>query len=266
MKISIIGLGAIGSFLLNELVRDGRFEIVGLSEIDSAVAAKILAELSLSNDLLKPIDELPEETDVYVEAASGAVAKKIAKIALERGKIAIIASVGGLEDIEDLVETAKSTGGKLFLPSGAVAGLDALKAIPRESIESIRMKSTKPAGNLIGTDYVKKAGLELEKIEKPVKVFEGSARDAAKAFPKSANVAATVGLGSVGLDEMMVEIWADPFSNRNRHEITVESGHGTVRTEVSNVPFEINPRTSKLAAYSILATIRSLVDPVVIGT
>ncbi|HEX9745039.1 MAG TPA: aspartate dehydrogenase domain-containing protein [bacterium] len=266
MKVAIIGLGAIGGFLLGELAPDTDFEISAICEIDEQKAGKILTALHLPDGLLCEIDEIPDNTDVFVEAASGSVAYKVAELALSRGKIAVIASMGGLGDIDNLVELARRNGGRLLLPSGAIAGLDALKAVPKESIKSVTMKSTKPAGNLADTEYIKSKGLDLNLINEPVKVFDGMARDAAIAFPKSANVAATLALATVGLDNMRVEIWADPFSDRNRHWLQVESGHGRIIANVSNVPFEINPRTSKLAAYSILAAIRNLVNPVVIGT
>ena len=109
-------------------------------------------------------------------------------------------------------------------------------------------------------------GINTLDFKEPTLVFEGTAREAARAFPRSANVAATLGHASVGIDKVEVQIWADPEGDRNRHNIRLESEHGIMIAAVGNVPFEINPRTSRLAAYSILATVRGLTEPIVIGT
>ncbi len=266
MNIGLIGAGAIGGFLLAELKPDPDFEIVAVSEIDIDRARKVLTDLELPDNLIKPFEEFPDEIDVYIEAASGPVARPIAEHALERGKTAIIASIGGLGDLDSLREIGIRTGGKLFLPSGAIAGLDALKAIPADSLTKVVLKSIKPVKALIDSEYVKRQGIDVGSLTEPVLVFEGTAREAARAFPRSANVAAALGYASLGLDKVEVQIWMDPNSDRNRHMLQVESGHGIITSEAVNVPFEINPRTSRLAAYSILATVRGLAKPIVIGT
>ena len=266
MKIGIVGLGAIGGFLLGELKNDSRFEIAGVDDIDREKALSVLAENGFTSDKLINFSDFPEDTDVYIEAASGSIARKVAEFALTRGKIVVIASIGGLGDIDDLKKIAEKTGGRMILPSGAIAGLDALKAIPTESIKSVSLKSTKPSGTLADTPWLKEHGIDCLKLEKSTCVFSGNAREACKAFPKSANVSAALAHATLGLDRVHVEMWADPLSDKNRHSIRVESDHGNLEVEVSNVPFEINPRTSRLAAYSILATIRNLVEPVVVGT
>jgi aspartate dehydrogenase len=266
MNIGIVGAGAIGGFLLAELAPDPDFHIVGVAELDTELAKKVLAGLGLSESLIMPFEEFPDETGLYIEAASASIARKVAIHALERGKTAIIASIGGLGDLESLREIAVKSGGRLLLPSGAVAGLDALKAIPKESITRVVLTTTKPVKALGSDPYVVAKGIKAEEITEATKIFEGSAREAAAAFPRSANVAAAVGYASMGLDKVEVQIWIDPDSDRNRHTLRVESGHGMIVAGASNVPFEINPRTSKLAAYSILASIRGLAKPIIIGT
>jgi len=216
--------------------------------------------------LLLPVESFPSETDIYIEAASQAAAPLVAEIALERGKIAVIASIGGLGELDRYRKIAERTGGKLILPSGALAGLDALKAIPPESIKLVSLISTKPAKTLADSEYLIQQGINTLEFTQPTLVFEGTAREAASAFPKTSNVAATLGYATIGLDRVMVQIWADPASERNRHTIRIESGHGIMIVGVSNEPFEENPKTSRLAAYSILATIRNLAAPIIVGT
>jgi len=266
MNIGIIGVGTIGGFLISELKDDKSFKLVAVADIDDVAAKKVLTDNGYPESLLMPLDRFPEETDVFIEAASASISRDVVSYALDRGKIVIPASIGGLGDIDDLTMIAKSTGGRLILPSGAIAGLDALKAIPPESVTSVLLRTTKPAKTLADAKWVLEQGINTLEFTEPTMVFSGTARDAAKAFPKSINVAAALSHASAGLDKTMVEIWADPEGDKNCHSIRLESGHGILIMDVSNVPFEVNPRTSRLAAYSILATVRNLTKPVIVGT
>ncbi len=266
MNIGIIGVGTIGEFLVRGLKSDEAFTLVAVADIDGARARKVLTENGHPENLLMPFKDFPPETDVYIECASASVAGDVAKHVLEKGKTVIIASVGGLGDIDEYREIAERTGGSLRLPSGAIAGLDALKAIPSASIDGVLLKTTKPAKTLADAEYVREQRINTLEFAEPTRIFEGSAREAAKAFPRSINVAAALAHATIGLDRTRVEIWADPNSDKNRHSVRVESGHGTIATDVANVPFEENPRTSRLAAYSILATVRGLAGGVVVGT
>lgn len=266
INIGIIGAGTIGSFLIRALKDDPSFRLTAVADIDREVCLSVLGDNGYPDSLHMPLNEFPENVDVYIEAASGKVAPTVAKFALERGKTVIIASIGGLDDIEPYREIAERTGGRLILPSGAISGLDALKAIPNESITEVTLKTTKPSRTLAEAKYIVEKGIKTLELTEPACVFSGVAREAAKAFPKSINVAAALSHATIGLDRTKVEIWADPEGVRNIHEIKVVSGHGTLETRTSNVPFEENPRTSRLAAYSILATIRTLTGSVIVGT
>jgi len=266
MNIGIVGAGTIGAFLIKGLNNNKALNLVALADIDSARAHRVLKDNGYPESLLMPLENFPENTDVYIETASASVAAEIAKIGLERGKIVIPASIGGLGDIEPYRLLAEKNGGRLILPSGAICGLDALKAIPPDSITSVVLKTTKPSKTLAESKYLIEKGINTLEFTEPTQIFSGTARDAAKAFPKSINVAAALSHAAIGLDRTLVEIWADPESDRNVHAITIKSGHGDFYMESSNVPFEENPRTSRLAAYSILATIQNLTRPVIAGT
>jgi len=266
MNVGIVGAGTIGEFLIKGLKDDPSFTLVALAEIDMERGRTVLKESGYPESLLMPLEKFPAKTDVYVEAASGAVAGTVAKWALQKGKIAIIASIGGLGDLDEYRAIAEKTGGRLILPSGAIAGLDALKAIPPQSIASVTLMTTKPAKTLADAEYVREKGMDLLKLTEPTMIFSGTAREAAKAFPRSINVAAALAHATIGLDRTRVEMWAEPLGDRNRHTIRVESGHGMLIMDISNVPFERNPATSRLAAYSILATVRGLTRPVIVGT
>jgi aspartate dehydrogenase len=266
INIGIVGAGAIGSFLIRALKNDPAFKLIAVADVDTATCLKVLTENGYPKSLHIPLENFPENTDVFIEAASGKVAPVVAKFALEHGKIAIVASIGGLDDIDIYRKIATKTGGRLILPSGAISGLDALKAIPKESISEVTLRTTKPARTLADAKYFTEKGINPSNLTESVCIFSGVAREAAKEFPKSINVAAALSHATIGLDKTKVEIWADPSGDRNIHEIRVVSGHGTLETKTSNVPFEENPKTSRLAAYSILATVRNLTGPLIVGT
>jgi len=160
LKVGIVGLGSIGTFLLSGLEDEEYLQVVAAADVSEEKLAEIggkYPELVLVDDFTK----FPDEVDVVVEAACGAVADPVARWALERGKVAIIASVGGLSDIRPLRHIARETGGHLYIPSGAIAGLDALKAIPSESIHEVRLTSTKNPNNFRGSSYIEEKGIDL---------------------------------------------------------------------------------------------------------
>ena len=109
-------------------------------------------------------------------------------------------------------------------------------------------------------------GIDLDDLGEPRRVFSGSAREGAAGFPANLNVAAALGLAGVGLERTELEIWADPTVSRNCHRIEVEADSVRFTLEIENVPSEANPRTGRLVANSVVATLRRLVDPLVIGT
>jgi aspartate dehydrogenase len=160
---------------------------------------------------------------------------------------------------------ARETGGHLYIPSGAIGGLDALKAIPSTSIHEVRLTTTKNPANFKGCSYTEEKGIDLDAITEPTVIFDGNAGDAVKAFPRNINVSAILSYAGIGRENTHVVIVADPAMEVNRHEVFIKSDHGEVRVEVNNVPFEINPRTSRLAAFSILAAVKSLVYTITIG-
>ena len=264
LKVGIVGLGSIGSFILSGLEDEEYLQVIAAAD----VSEDKLSEIGVKHPDLILVDDFtkfPDDIDVVVEAACGAVADPVARWALERGKVAIIASVGGLSDIRPLRHIARETGGHLYIPSGAIGGLDALKSIPSESIQEVRLTTTKNPNNFKGSAYIEEKGIDLDGITEPTVVFQGDAGEAVKAFPRNINVSAILSYAGIGRDDTMVVIMADPSIEVNRHEVYIKSDHGEVRVEVNNVPFEINPRTSKLAAFSILAAVKSLVYTMTIG-
>ena len=152
------------------------------------------------------------------------------------------------------------------MPTGALLGLDAVRAAAEGDISSVRMVTRKPPKSLIGAPHLVANAIDVESLVAPLKVFEGSARDGARGFPANVNVAAALSLAGIGPDRTSLEVWADPNIERNTHRIEIEADSARFSMTIENVPSEENPRTGKITALSVIATLRRLVDPLVIGT
>lgn len=198
---------------------------------------------------------LKTDTDIVVEAASVGAARAHAKEILEHKKNLVIMSVGALTDPgfrEELVAVARQTGTKIYVPSGAIFGLDNAKVGQISSISKLLLKTTKSPQSL---------GLAATSRQR---IFAGKAHDCIKSYPKNVNVSVAMGLAA-GQDAD-VEIWVDPAADKNIHELFIEGDFGETYIRVTNVPSPGNPATSYLAALSILSLLKNLDSPLVIGT
>ncbi|MEM2250417.1 MAG: aspartate dehydrogenase, partial [Candidatus Bathyarchaeia archaeon] len=231
-------------------------------------AENLVQRLKSKPRVAKSFKELLECDDVklVVEAASQEAVKAFAVDVLKAGKDLMIMSVGALVDsgvLSEISRTARENGGKVYIPSGAVAGLDGLKASAIGKIESVTLTTRKPVEGLMDNPYfMEKTG---GKVEKPTLVYEGPAREACRLFPANVNVAATLSLAGIGAEKTVVRVVADPTISRNIHEIEVKGDFGELRVHVENVPSAENPKTSFLAALSAIATLKRLTEPIVVG-
>ena len=206
------------------------------------------------------------EADIVVEAAPAAVFESIARAAIEAGRIFVPASVGALLPRMHLVARARATGARIVVPTGALLGLDAVRAAAEGPVESVTMVTRKPPGGLAGAPHLKRHGIDVSGLTEPLLVFQGNARDAAAGFPANVNVAAALALAGIGPLRTRVEIWADPGVTRNIHTIKVEAAAARFSMTIENVPSEDNPRTGKLTALSVLTCLRGLVSTLKVGS
>jgi aspartate dehydrogenase len=211
------------------------------------------------------IQELAE-ADIVVEAAPAAIFERIALPALEAGRIFIPASAGALLPRMHLARLAVRTGARIIVPTGALLGLDALRAAAEGPIESVVIETRKPPIGLIGAPYLEKLGIGLMDLTQPLLVFEGNALDAAAGFPANVNVAAALALAGIGPIRTQVRIWADPGITRNIHTIRVEAEAARFTMTIENVPTAENPKTGRLTALSLLACLRGLVSTLKVGS
>jgi aspartate dehydrogenase len=165
-----------------------------------------------------------------------------------------------------LVRRAQQTGARIVVPTGALLGLDAVRAAAEGPIDSVTLETRKPPGGLDGAPYLAEHGIQVLGITEPLCVFRGNALDAAAGFPANVNVAAALALAGVGPMRTRVEIWADPGVTRNTHTIRVEAAAARLTMTIENVPSEDNPRTGKITTLSVLACLRGLVNTLKVGS
>lgn len=268
IKIGLVGCGAIGAEIA-KAVDCGAIDakLVAVCDHNRATTVELIDSLQ-HKPVRAKLEELVSLSDVVVEAASQKAVPAIARAALVKGKRLMIMSVGALANREfyaEVKDLAKEHGSLVYIPSGAISGLDGLKSASIGTIRKVTLTTTKNPVGLKGAPYILENKIDLDALAGPTQIFEGSALQAVKAFPANVNVAATLFLAAEG-GEVRVKVVADPGIHVNRHEIVVEGDFGQISTIVENVPSPKNPKTSYLAALSAIATLRSIVEPVKIGT
>lgn len=187
---------------------------------------------------------------------------------LEGGADVMVLSAGALLDehlLETLRATASARGRRIYVPSGAIAGIDGVRAAALGGLRTIRLRTTKPPKGLAGAPYVVANGIDLDAMTVPATIFDGSVGDAVRGFPTNVNVAAVLALAAGSSAELAVSVVADPHATTNVHELEVSGGFGTFTVRLDNLPSPDNPKTSALAPLSALAMLRRLSDPVWIG-
>jgi aspartate dehydrogenase len=264
-KVAIAGLGAIGT----EIAKALDAGIDGL-ELAAVSAANIDKHRPWLDKLMKvpaalPIEALADAADIVIECAPSKLVRSIVAPVVSRGKTAIVLSVGALLENEDLIALAKAHGGQIVVPTGALIGLDAVTAAAVGTIHSVRMVTRKPVAGLLGAPYLVEHKINIGRIVVPLKIFDGTAREAAKGFPANLNVAVALSLAGIGADRTKVEIWADPTVTRNTHRIEVDSDSARFSMAIENIPSE-NPKTGRITALSVIACLRKLRAPLRIGT
>jgi aspartate dehydrogenase len=263
--VAIAGLGAIGLPLARAL--DAGVDGLRLIPVSCRDPVKGRANLAgfRSSPRLVGLSELAD-AEIVVECAPASLFERIATPALEAGRIFVPASVGALLPRMHLTKLARQTGARIIVPTGALLGLDAVRAAAEGPIESVMIETRKPPMNLIGAPYLENNGIDVMDLIQPLLVFEGNALDAAAGFPANLNVAAALALAGIGPIRTQVRIWADPGVTRNTHTIRVESEAARFTMTIENVPSADNPRTGRLTPLSMLACLRGLVSTLKVGS
>ncbi len=258
-KIGIIGCGVMGSEIADYISKNlcDKLKIIAVADIDSTKAEELSDKIK-PKPLVLSIDEVINESDVIIEAASPDISGDIAEKADALKKDVLIMSTGGLLKKQHLVEKINSGHSSIHIPSGAICGLDGLKSAMTGAVKSVTLTTRKPLKGLAGSPYLKEKNINIEKIDKETLVYSGTARDAIKYFPQNINVAVTLSICGIGPDRTNVKIFTSPDYTRNTHEIEIEGEFGRLWTRTENIPSKNNPKTSQLAIFSAIAKLKEI--------
>ncbi|MEM9141218.1 MAG: aspartate dehydrogenase [Pseudomonadota bacterium] len=267
MDVAICGLGAIGMAVARALDK-GEIEgmrLTAVSANDKDRARSRVADFAAAPDVVDATD-LAAHADIVIECAPKAIFVPLAKSVVEAGKIFMPLSCGVLLGNMDLIDTAKRTGGRIIVPTGAIIGLDTIRAMAVGELHEVTLTTRKPPRGLEGAPHLVDNNISVEGLTEPKLVFKGSAREAAIGFPANVNVAAALSLAGIGPDRTTIEVWADPGVDRNHQSVRAVSDSADCEMQIRNIPTEENPRTGRITALSVIACLQRMTAPMVAGT
>jgi aspartate dehydrogenase len=265
LSVGIAGLGTIGTDVARALLANAIPEM-HLEAVATRNPASVAERLNGASIDAVDFATLAKRCDVIMECLPRSLFRAVAEPAIEAGRIFVPLSVSALLEEGDLIERARVTGARILVPTGALLGLDAVRAAAEGEITSVTMITRKPPNGLTGAPYLIEHNISVDGLTEAKQVFAGSARDGARGFPANVNVAAALSLAGIGPDRTRLEIWADPAVTRNTHSIIVEADSARLTMMIENVPTEQNPKTGRITALSALTLLRGIVAPLRIGS
>lgn len=267
-KIGIVGCGAIGAgiarFVRKDLKKD--CQLAALYDIDDKKARGLEKKISARGVAKNSLGTLIDECDLIVEAVNAQNTKEIVAQILAAKKDVMAMSVGKFLNAEGLFRLAKENHCHLLFPSGAIAGVDAVKAASLSHIQSIKLTTRKPPAGFIGNPYLAQKGIDLSRIKRETVLFQGKVKEAVQYFPQNINVAATLALAAGAVKKLVVCIMTSPDYAGNSHEVEVTGSFGRIVTRTDNVICADNPKTSYLAVLSGMQTLKQYCQGVWVGT
>ncbi len=265
--VGIAGCGTIGRKVASELDAGAVPGVVvgGITSRNLERAKRFAATLGCAPPVVG-LDRLVEMVDLVIEAAPASAMESIAVSTLSAGKDLMALSGGALLERDDLFELAEENGATIYVPSGAIVGLDGVAGACAGHIDTLTMVTRKPPAGLRGAPGIEVSGVDLDAVSEPTVVFEGPALEACRLFPANVNVSAALSMAGLGPRRTRIRIYADPTVDKNTHDIIVQGEFGRLSIRIENTPSESNPRTGKLSALSALATLRKITSTVQVGT
>ena len=270
-RVALLGCGSMGTQIA--LAIDSENFPATLTHVYDAskdASSSLVEKLNNKPEIVENSHLLSSQPiDIVVEAASQDAVKDVALSVLQNKKDLMIMSVGALldESIYDILSDACKDFKKIiYLPSGAIAGLDGIKSIKGE-LESLSITTTKHPRSLKGAKFFETSDINLDEITSSTVVYKGTAKEAVTLFPANINVAALLSLTGIGSEKTSVTIIADPNTDKNIHHIEATGKFGKMTFTIENVPDENNPKTSRLAILSAIETLKKYcLDDIQIGT
>jgi aspartate dehydrogenase len=268
LRVGIAGFGNVGRKVAAALtagkVLGAQLVAAAARDLDKAKAAA--ATLSPA-PLIVPLHELAQHCDVVCECATSASFPEIARATLAAGKDLICVSAGGFIDIPDIEELARQSGAVVQIASGAMPGLDIVRSAAQGNLRSVHLKARIKPASLANEPYVLGLGHRFAETPpaEPIRVFDGTAREAARHFPRHLNVAVSLSLAGLGFERTRIELWVDPSIPGAIHQLEIEADEINLTMISRNFPSE-NPKTSRIVAPSVLAALKERVAPIRVGS
>ena len=266
MNVVLIGYGAIAQEVLKRIDADEPARIMGIVVRAARVDDVREAVATRGIEVASSLDALGFRPDLVAECAGHGGVRDFGADTLRRGIDFLVISIGALADAAlegELKAAAEESGAKLVLAAGAVAGADALAAARVGGLTRVSYTSRKPPGAWKGTPAEEVC--DLDAVTEETELYAGTARAAATDYPQNANVAATIALAGSGFEDTQVRLVADPAAGGNIHQLEAEGMFGSFSMEIQGKPLPDNPKTSTLAAHSVVAEIRRRAGAVEIG-
>lgn len=268
-KVGILGCGAIGSALTEFIYKSDDstikqyYQLAGYWDCNPAKLVPIEERLGV-NLAVRDLEYLISQSDIIIEAASIDAARELLELNSIIGKKIIIVSVGVFVAFPQILKDMQEK--QIFVPSGAISGIDGILASSEGKIESLRLTTTKPPASLQGINYLKDKGIDVDKLTKKTVVFQGNIKQAVEYFPQNINVAASLYLASNCYEGIEVVIQLDPDAKFNKHQIELVSSHANINLTIENKPSVSNPKTSQMTIYSVQSLLKKLAAPLKIGS
>lgn len=263
-RIGLLGCGAIGTEIALA-IDSGKIpaKLTHIFDFSTDASKNLVAKLQNKPEITQNAGLLAASpTDIIVEAASQDAVRDNALSILQNKKDLMIMSVGALLDesiLDIIIEGCQDFKKTVYLPSGAILGIDGIRSVKNE-LESIILVTTKNPRSLKGAKFFETSKIDLDNIKEPTTIFEGNAQQAVKLFPANINVAALLSLAGLGSTNTKVRIVADPKTDKNTHEIRAEGKFGRFSIKVENFPSASNPKTSQLAIMSAIECLKTICE------
>ncbi len=268
IRVGILGCGAIGSRIAKSIKTEcgPQATVTALFDINPAKSENLQKHILYKNIIKKSYQDLLSSCDLVVEAVNAPDTYQLVRRALLAKKDVLVMSVGKFIEGESIFKLAQKQGVRVLIPSGAIAGIDAIKAASLQRIDRITLTTRKPIYGFADNAFVQERRINLSQIKKETILFDGNVREAVKCFPQNINVAATIALASNSKDKLRIRIATSPEFKVNSHEIEVVGEFGRLVTKTENVVCQDNPKTSLLAVLSAIRTLKEYFQGVKIGT
>jgi aspartate dehydrogenase len=263
-KIVIVGCGTIGGEVAIAIDRkDINVELTCLYDVDKQKAIALKRRLkNIHPQIAESLKEAVALGDFIFEATHANSLREVAEECFKFKKDLFVMSVGGLILYPEILEKAKIMDQSIFFPSGAIVGLDGIRALRLSGIESVTLKTTKSLKSLMSSPglnrFLESKNKKVEDITQSVTIFEGNVKEAVPLFPQNVNISAALAINGAGPEKTQVTIVVDPFTDKNVHEIHCISKAGVAFTKTENIPHPQNPKTSYLAILSAISELKRL--------